>query len=243
MLATEGERVQRAIARAGVASRRAAERLVAEGRVAVNGRTAIVGQRVAPGDRITVDGRPIAPEAPVVYLLNKARGVISTASDPQGRPTVTDGLPQDRRLYPVGRLDRDTTGALLVTNDGDLAHRLMHPRYGMAKEYEALLKGRVDAAALRRLRQGVDIGEVTTHPARVEPMARRAPGATWLRFVLTEGRNRQIRRMAEAVGHPVLRLHRPGYAGLTLDGLGPGEWRELEAHEVDALRRDAGDRS
>ena len=231
----ERERVHRALARAGVASRRGAERMVAEGRVTVNGAVAEIGQRVGPADTVSVDGEPIGAERRAVFLVNKRRGTVSTAADAHGRPTVIDGLPADLRLYPVGRLDRDSTGAILVTNDGELAHRLMHPRHGMVKEYEALVKGRVDEAALRRLRRGVDLEEGRTRPAGVERMGRTAPGATWLRFRLSEGRNRQIRRMGEAVGHPVIRLHRPAYAGLSLDGLEPGAWRELESGELTAV--------
>jgi 23S rRNA pseudouridine2605 synthase len=236
----EKERVHRALARAGVASRRAAERLVAEGRVTIDGEVARIGESVGPGQLIEVDGRPVSAERSAVFLVNKKRGVISTASDPQGRPTVVDGLPRELRLYPVGRLDRDTTGALLVTNDGELAHRLMHPRHGMVKEYEVLVKGRVPEAVVRRLRRGVELDDGVTRPAGVERIARRAPGGTWLRFRLSEGRNRQIRRMAEAVGHPVIRLHRPSYAGMDIGSLEPGEWRELSEEEVGRLASAAG---
>jgi 23S rRNA pseudouridine2605 synthase len=223
--------VHRALALGGVASRRAAERLVAEGRVAVNGAPAQVGQLVSADDALTVDGRAVRPEVRRGYLLNKARGTVSTAHDPEGRPTVLDDLPEDVRLYPVGRLDRDTSGALLITNDGELAHRLMHPRSEVEKGYEALLQGRVSAATIRRLRTGVELEDGVTRPARVERLERDAAGGTWLRIDITEGRNRQIRRMAEAVGHPVLRLHRVRYAGLGLAKLRPGAWRPLTRAE------------
>lgn len=233
-------RVHVALARCGVASRRAAERLVAEGRVRVNGQPATIGQVVDERDVLEVDGRQVRQQDIAGYLLHKARGVVTTASDPQGRPTVLDDLPAGVRLFPVGRLDRDTTGALLVTNDGPLANGLMHPRRGVAKVYEALMEGRVSAAAVRRLRGGVEVEDGLTAPARVEVMDRPARGGTWLRIQLSEGRNRQIRRMGDAVGHPVMRLHRSSYAGLGLRGLRPGEHRPLRAEEWRRLQGLAG---
>jgi pseudouridine synthase len=225
-------RVHRALALAGVASRRAAEGMVAEGRVQVNGAPATVGQLVGPGDALLVDGRPVRGAEPRrAYLLHKPAGVVSTAHDPQGRPTVLDALPDDVRLYPVGRLDLDTTGALLVTNDGELAARLMHPRSKAPKTYEVLLRGRVSAATLRRLRDGVELEDGMTAPAVVHAMERRAAGGTWLEIELTEGRNRQVRRMGEAVGHRVMRLHRSRYAGLGLARLAPGRWRPITRAE------------
>ncbi|MEQ8832873.1 MAG: pseudouridine synthase [Miltoncostaeaceae bacterium] len=225
-------RVHRALAQAGVASRRAAERMVQEGRVGVNGAAASVGQLVDPADRLTVDGEPVEVVQELrAYLLHKRRGVVSTASDPQGRPTVLDGLPEDVRLYPVGRLDYDTTGALLITNDGELAARLMHPSSKAPKSYEVLLRGRVSGAVVRRLRDGVELDDGMTLPARVEPMERLAQGGTWLTIELTEGRNRQLRRMGEAVGHPVMRLHRARYAGLSVRGMAPGRWRPVTRSE------------
>jgi 23S rRNA pseudouridine2605 synthase len=231
-MAGERMRVHRALALAGVASRRAAEGLVAEGRVSVNGEPAAVGQLVGPEDLLAVDGRPVRdPEQLRAYLLHKPAGVVSTVHDPQGRPTVLDGLPRDVRVYPVGRLDVDTTGALLVTNDGELAARLMHPSSKAPKTYEALLRGRVSAETVRRLRRGVELEDGVTAPARVRPMDRLAPGGTWLEIELTEGRNRQVRRMAEAVGHRVLRLHRARYAGIGLGRLAPGRWRPISRAE------------
>ncbi len=236
----EAMRVHRALAQAGLGSRRAAERLVAEGRVTVNGEVARVGQQVTSADRIEVDGEPAGVEPLRALLLNKAPGVVTTASDPQGRPTVLDGLPGDIRLYPVGRLDRDTTGALVVTNDGEMAHRLMHPSFSVPKVYEALLSGRVSAETVRRLREGVELEDGLTAPAGVERMERAAPGGTWLRLELTEGRNRQIRRMGRAVGHPVLRLHRALYCGVGVADLAPGEHRPLRAEEWSRMRRVVG---
>lgn len=234
-------RVHRAIAMAGVASRRAAERLVAEGRVAVNGITATVGQVVRPTDRITVDGEAVTGSEELrAYLLHKRAGVVSTAHDPQGRPTVLDDMPDSVRLYPVGRLDYNTTGALLITNDGELAARLMHPSSKAPKTYEVLLRGRVSAATLRKLRDGVRLDDGMTLPARVEPMERVTPGGTWLTIELTEGRNRQIRRMGEAVGHPVMRLHRARYAGLSVRGMAPGRWRPLNRAEWQRLGKMVG---
>jgi 23S rRNA pseudouridine2605 synthase len=231
-MADERMRVHRALALAGVASRRTAETMVADGRVTVNGAPAAVWQLVSPGDRLAVDGAAVRGSEPRrAYLLNKPAGVVSTASDPQGRPTVLDALPDDVRLYPVGRLDLDTTGALVITNDGELAARLMHPSSKAPKTYEVLLRGQVSAATRRQLRDGVDLDDGRTLPAVVEPMDRLAPGGTWLRIELTEGRNRQIRRMGDAVGHRVMRLHRARYAGLPLRGLAPGRWRPLTRAE------------
>ena len=231
-----GTRIHRALAQAGVASRRAAEVLVGEGRVTVNGATAVTGQPVGPGDVIRVDGRVVAPEPLWVLVLNKPAGVVSTARDPQGRPTVLDALPKEVRLYPIGRLDRDTTGVLLVTNDGDLANRLMHPRGKVPKIYEALVDGRVSAETVRHLRQGIELEDGMTLPARVEIMDRLHPGGTWLRIELTEGRNRIVKRMCQAVGHRVLRLRRIRFAGIEAGGLKPGEWRVVTADELRHLQ-------
>ena len=231
-----GVRIHRALAMAGVASRRGAEALVSEGRVLVNDAPATIGQIVTPRDRLRVDGELVRTQTKQIYLLNKPAGVVSTASDPQGRPTVLDGLPQDVRLYPVGRLDIETTGALLVTNDGDLAHRLMHPSSGVIKVYEALVNGRVSADSIRTLRKGVTLDDGTvTAPCGCEVMDKLHPKATWLRFELHEGRNRQIRRMCEAVDHRVIKLHRPAYGNLALRGLSRGEWRALSAVELRKL--------
>ena len=240
-LTAEPMRVHRALALAGVASRRAAEAMVAEGRVNVNGAPAVVGQLVGPDDALEVDGQPVRGAEPMrAYLLHKARGVVSTASDPQGRPTVLDDLPDDVRLYPVGRLDIDTTGALIVTNDGEMAAKLMHPSSKAPKTYEVLMRGQVSAATIRRLRHGVELEDGVTLPARVEAMDRQAPGGTWLVIELTEGRNRQIRRMGEAVGHRVLRLHRSHYAGIGVRKLAAGRWRPITRAEWRRLGEIAG---
>ena len=228
----ETMRVHRRLALAGVASRRAAERLVAEGRVSVNGRVASVGQQVGPHDRIAVDGEAIeSAEDLRAYLLHKRAGVVSTAHDPQGRPTVLDDLPRGGGLCPVGRLDFDATGAVRTTNDGELAARLMRPRHTVPKTYEVLMRGHVSAATIRKLRDGVQLDDGMTLPARVEAMERRYPGASWVTIELTEGRNRQVKRMAEAVGHRVMRLHRARYAGLSVRGMQPGKWRPLTRAE------------
>jgi 23S rRNA pseudouridine2605 synthase len=236
----ETMRVHRALAQAGVASRRAAETLVREGRVTINGAQAHVGQVLDPSDELAVDGEVVVAEPVETYLLNKSAGTVSSVRDPQGRPTVLDALPDDLRLYPVGRLDIDTTGALLITNDGPLANALMHPSHGVGKTYEVLLEGPVSAGSIRRLRDGVDLEEGRTGPARVERIARREPGGTWLEIEITEGRNRQVKRMGDAIGHPVRRLHRSRYAGLGLKGLSRGSWRRVGADELEKLRRAAG---
>jgi pseudouridine synthase len=219
------------LARAGVASRRSADELIKAGRVRVNGRPGELNTFVGAGDSVELDGRPLAPQRLAYVLLHKPAGVVTTARDPQGRPTVVDLVRHEARVVPVGRLDADTTGALLLTNDGPLAHRLAHPRYEVEKVYEAEVEGKPDDEALRRLAEGVELEEGRTAPATV-----RRPGANVLELTLHEGRKHQVKRMCEAVGHPVVRLHRSRYAGLTLDGLAPGEWRELTAEEVAALR-------
>lgn len=237
---SEPMRIHRALAHAGVASRRAAEALVKEGRVTVNGAVADVGQLVTAADAVAVDGRLVEAEPLRMYMVNKPAGVVCTVSDPEGRRTILEGLPEDVRLYPVGRLDADTTGAILVTNDGDLAHRLMHPSSEVTKVYEALVEGRVSAATVRRLRSGVELEDGMTAPCACEVIPRDHPGATWLRLELHEGRNRQVRRMCDAVGHRVLRLHRPRYAGIGLRGMSRGDWRLLKPEEIGRLRKLVG---
>jgi len=219
------------LARAGIASRRGADELIKAGRVRVNGEPGQLNTSVGAGDRVEVDGREVAPQRLAYLLLHKPAGVVTTARDPQGRRTVVELVPREPRVVPVGRLDAETTGALLLTNDGALAHRLAHPRYGVEKVYEAEVEGDPDDAALRALRDGVELGDGRTAPARVRRLGRGR-----LELTLHEGRNRQVRRMLDAVGHPVTRLHRRAYAGLTLGGLEPGAWRELEPSEVERLR-------
>jgi 23S rRNA pseudouridine2605 synthase len=219
------------LARAGVASRRGADELIKAGRVRVNGEPGQLNTFVAAHDRVEVDGKKVAAQQLAYLLLYKPAGVVTTARDPQGRRTVVELVPREPRVVPVGRLDADTTGALLLTNDGPLAHRLAHPRYGVEKVYEVEVEGDPDQAALAALRKGVELDDGRTAPARARRLGRRR-----LELVLHEGRNRQVKRMLEAVGHPVVRLHRSAYAGLTLDGLAPGEWRELTREEISALQ-------
>ncbi len=224
------------LARAGVASRRRADELIRDGRVVVNGEPGELNTRVRSGDVVEVDGTPVAAQALAHVLLHKPAGVVTTASDPHGRPTVVDLVDHPARVVPVGRLDADTTGALLLTNDGQLAHRLAHPRYGVAKVYEAEVEGEPGMEALEALRTGVELDDGTTAPAEARVLGA-GDGAAVLELTLHEGRKHQVKRMCAAVGHPVLRLHRSRYAGLEVDDLAPGEWRELTAAEVDELRR------
>lgn len=219
------------LARAGVASRRGAEDLIRAGRVRVNGEVAGLATFVEASDRVELDGRALAPEPLAYVLLHKPVGVVTTARDPHGRPTVVDLVAHERRVVPVGRLDSDTTGALLLTNDGPLAHRLAHPRYEVDKVYEADVEGEPDDEAVRRLAEGVELDDGPTAPAAVRRL-----GPSTLELVLHEGRKHQVKRMCEAVGHPVTRLHRRGYAGLSLEGVPPGSWRELSSDEVGSLR-------
>jgi 23S rRNA pseudouridine2605 synthase len=230
-VSSQAVRLNAYLARAGVASRRRADELIKAGRVRVNGEPGQLNTFVESRDRVEVDGRPVTLQRLAYLLLNKPAGVVTTASDPRGRPTVVDLVPGDPRVVPVGRLDADTTGALLLTNDGPLAHRLAHPRYGVEKVYEAEVEGEPDPGTLERLRTGVELEDGPTAPARAR---RLGPGR--IELAIHEGRNRQVKRMLEAVGHPVHRLHRSGYAGLTTEGLEPGAWRELEPSEVDRLR-------
>jgi pseudouridine synthase len=236
----EGVRINRFLAAAGLGSRRAVESLVLSGRVAVNGVTETgLGRRVLDGDTVTLDGERIGAERHVYLLLHKPDGVVSTASDPQGRPTVVDIVGRSERVFPVGRLDLHTTGALLLTNDGDLANRLMHPRHRVEKVYDVVVTGEVDEQELTALREGIELDGRLTSPAAARVVSRRGT-STRLEIVLREGRNRQVRRMCEALGHRVLHLHRPRYATLTVDGLAPGGVRRLTSAEVEALRDAAG---
>jgi 23S rRNA pseudouridine2605 synthase len=222
------------LARAGVASRRGADELIKAGRVRVNGEPGLLNTFVEAGDVVEVDGSRVEQQQLAYVLLHKPAGVVTTASDPHGRPTVVGLVDHPVRVVPVGRLDADTTGALLLTNDGPLAHRLAHPRYGVEKVYEADVEGEPSDAALRLLREGVELDDDPTAPAG----ARRL-GPSRLELTLHEGRKHQVKRMCAAVGHPVTRLHRSRYAGLGLGGLAAGEWRELSPDEVAALRRAA----
>jgi 23S rRNA pseudouridine2605 synthase len=236
----QGERLQKVLARVGLGSRRACEELIAEGVVTVNGDVAVLGRRVdAATDRIEVDGVPVSVQPGLVhYLLNKPRGVVTTAADPQGRPTVVSLVPPEPRVFPVGRLDQDTEGLLLLTNDGDLAHRLTHPSFGVEKEYLAEVEGSPSRAALRRLREGVELDDGPAAPAQVATVA-----DNLLRITIHEGRNRQVRRMCEAIGHPVVRLVRTRIGPIAERRLEPGAWRPLDPEEVVALERAAAGRA
>ena len=222
------------LARSGVASRRKADELIKDGRVTVNGARGQLNTVVGARDTVTVDGKEIARQRLAYVLLHKPTGVVTTAKDPQGRPTVVDLVSSEPRVVPVGRLDINTTGALLLTNDGPLAHQLAHPRYGVEKTYVAAVVGDPPDAALAALRDGIELEDGRTAPARVRRLARGR-----VELVIHEGRNHQVRRMLEAVGHPVNHLHRSVYAGLTVDDLEAGSWRELTAREVEQLRRTA----
>ena len=237
---SSGERIQKVLARCGVGSRRECDLIVAEGRVEINGVMALPGERVPDGACITVDGVEI-PTAPdiVVYLLNKPVDVISTSSDPQGRRTVIELVPDEPRVFSVGRLDADTEGVLLLTNDGDLANRLTHPSHGVEKEYLAEVDGIVGRAALRRLREGIELDDGMTAPAAVRLVQQQDDRAV-IELIIHEGRNRQVRRMCEAVGHPVRRLVRTRVGPLRATGVAPGDWRRLAPEEVIALVRAIG---
>jgi 23S rRNA pseudouridine2605 synthase len=227
------------LARAGVASRRRADELIRGGRVRVNGEPGELNTIVGKHDVVEVDGQR-AERQPLAYiLLNKPTGVVTTASDPHGRRTVVDLVPSSTRVVPVGRLDADTTGALLLTNDGDLAHRLAHPRYGVPKVYEADIDGSPSPDDLARLRDGIELDDGLTAPAGVRIVSRGTP-LSRIELTLHEGRKHQVKRMCEAVGHPVRHLHRARYAELDLEGLALGEWRELAASEIAALRLGVG---
>jgi 23S rRNA pseudouridine2605 synthase len=230
----EGERIQKVLARAGLGSRRACDELVAEGRVTVNGGIAELGSRVDPDrDRIEVDGIAVGVRPGLVhYLLNKPAGVVTTASDPQGRPTAVELVPAEPRVFPVGRLDVDTEGLLLLTNDGDLAQRVAHPSHGVDKEYLVEVQGQPGRGSLRRLREGVALDDGLTAPAKASLV-----GPSTVRITIHEGRKRQVRRMCAAVGHPVVRLVRVRIGPLVDRRLEPGQWRPLTQAEVRTLER------
>ena len=220
------------LAQAGIGSRRACETLIAAGRVTVNGVVAGLGQRVdATEDRVAVDGVPVSVRPGLVhYLLNKPAGVVTTSADPQGRATVIDLVPPQPRVFSVGRLDATTEGLLILTNDGELAHHLTHPRYGVEKEYFALVEGSPSPSVLRRLREGVELEDGITAPARVALIH-----PNGLRLTIHQGRNRQVRRMCAAVGHPVVRLVRTRIGPVADRQLRPGAWRMLTPSEVRGL--------
>ncbi len=232
----EGERLQKVLARAGLGSRRVCDDLIAAGRVTVNGEVAQLGRRVdADHDAIELDGVPVVVRDDLVYyLLNKPTGYVSTASDPEGRATVVELVPAEPRVFPVGRLDYDTEGLLLLSNDGDLTHLLTHPSFGVVKTYLAEVEGDPTPATVRMLREGVDLDDGRTAPARVTVVQRRGETAA-VELGIHEGRNRQVRRMCEAVGHPVVRLVRTRIGPLRDGSLKPGAWRALTSAEVRKL--------
>ncbi len=233
-----GERLQKVLASTGWGSRRVCEELIAEGRVTVNGEVAVLGRRVdAEHDRIEVDGGPVGVKPGLVYyLLNKPAGVVTTAKDTHGRKTVVDLVPREPRVFPVGRLDADTEGLLLLTNDGDITHRITHPSHGVEKEYLVHVRGRVAPGELRRLREGIELDDGMTSPAEA---SQPTPGV--IRLTIHEGRNRQVRRMCDAIGHPVLRLVRTRVGPITDRSLRPGDWRELSTAERRALSEAVAD--
>jgi 23S rRNA pseudouridine2605 synthase len=236
------ERLQKIISRAGIASRRAGEDLILAGRVRVNGRVVTeLGAKADFGrDTIEIDGRRLVPETPRYVVLHKPRGVVSTLSDPEGRPTVSGLLEgAGTRLYPVGRLDFATSGVLLATNDGEFANGMLHPRGGVPKTYVLKVKGIMTEADLERWSAGIQLEDGRTKPADVR-FLRHEDDKTWFEITLREGRNQQIRRMGEATGFPVMRLARTSFAGITSEGLRPGQWRPLTLDELLALRKDYG---
>jgi 23S rRNA pseudouridine2605 synthase len=237
-------RLVKFLAGSGVASRRASEDIIRAGRVTIDGEVVRDPARdVDDSHAVSVDGDAVGAAGQlVVYALNKPAGVVSTASDPQGRPTVVSLLGAQTRLYPVGRLDIDTTGLILLTNDGELAHRLTHPSFEVPKTYRARLDGSpITDAQIRALRSGVTLEDGRTAPARVRRIGARTDNV--IELTIHEGRNRQVKRMFEAVGYRVKALHRERYAHLTLKGLEPGQWRELEPSEVERLRATSAARS
>ena len=233
-------RVQKAIAHAGLMSRRAAEEAISKGRIAIDGRVAVLGDRVnVDSERVTLDGAPIPMKPDTeTHLLYKPVGVISTASDPLGRQTVVDLVKSDVRLYPVGRLDSDSEGLILVSNDGDLAERVTHPRYGIHKKYLAEVKGTAKVADMRRLESGVDLDDGQARAVRARIVDQHG-GRSHVELILEEGRNREVRRMLEAIGYPTIRLVRTAIGPLTDPSLKPGESRRLSNAEVVDLMRAA----
>jgi len=229
------ERLQRYLAKAGLGSRRACDELIGEGRVMVDGVVAEVGRKITPGvERVTVDGRTLEAQPKEYWLLNKPAGVVATAKDTHGRPTVVDLVAARGRVFPVGRLDMDTTGVLVLTNDGEFAHALIHPRHEVVKEYEVTVRGRVSAQTLDRLRRGVELEDGLTLPAEVDVLQEEQHSSV-IRLRLREGRKRQVRRMLKAVGHRVVALNRSHFGPLSAGGLDEGASRELTDREVGEL--------
>ncbi|HAF67842.1 MAG TPA: MFS transporter [Acidimicrobiaceae bacterium] len=225
------ERLQKVLARSGIASRRVSEDLINSGRVTLNGEVATLGDKARESDHIELDGVPVLRNPDLVhYLLHKPQGVLSTARDPEGRETVVDLVSSEARVFPVGRLDADSEGLIILTNDGDLTQRLTHPSFGVPKEYLAHVEGTPSRSAIRYLREGIELEDGVTAPAEVS-----MPQDGLLRLVIHEGRNRQVRRMCEAVGHPVLRLVRVRIGPIKDPSLSAGEWRKMTRDEVRSL--------
>lgn len=237
------ERLQKVIAHSGVASRRKAEEFIVEGKVKVNGQVVKeLGTKVGPNDKVEVNGVPLEREEPVYFILNKPRGVISAVSDDKNRKVVTDFLPQiQARIYPVGRLDYDTSGLIILTNDGEFANMLMHPKNEVEKTYVAKVKGIPFRESLKKLQNGIKLEDGITAPAKVKVLSvDKKKNSSIIQIIIHEGKNRQVKRMFEAIGHPVLKLKREQYGFLTLQGLNTGDARELTPHEVKQLRVLAG---
>ena len=237
-MSPEGERLQKVLAKAGLGSRRSVEDQIRAGRIIVNGRRAVLGQRIDPTtDEVAVDGSRVPLKADLVYyLFNKPIDVVTTAADTEGRSTVQDYIEMPQRVWPVGRLDMDSEGALLLTNDGELTHRLTHPRFGVPKVYLAYARGTVGARALKARAVGVRLDDGVTGPARVR-LVERFPGGTLVEIELREGRNRQVRRMFESLDHPLKRLVRTAVGPVMLGHLKPGTLRRLGPEEARALYR------
>jgi 23S rRNA pseudouridine2605 synthase len=236
------ERLQKFLAEAGLGSRRYCEELIRSGRVVLDGKVAELGASVDPeAQEVLVDGNPVMREQKEYWLLNKPAGVLSAVSDTRGRPTVVESVPAQVRIFPVGRLDLNSTGLLILTNDGELAARLLHPRYHVEKEYLVTVRGVVGHSSLEQLRCGVSLEEGRTAPATVEVVStgrsRRGGATSIVRVIVHEGRKRQVRRMLEKVGHRVITLHRSRFDGLTDAGLRLGQARTLSPAEVESLRQ------
>ncbi|GEK88084.1 pseudouridine synthase [Alkalibacterium putridalgicola] len=234
------ERLQKVMAHAGIASRRGSEKLIKEGRVQVNGKVVTeMGLNVSHADTIAVDGVPITKEEKLYFILNKPRGVISSADDPKGRKTVVDFFSHvDQRVYPVGRLDYDTTGVLLLTNDGELTNQLTHPKYGIEKTYIAKVEGLIHKSSISKLEKGLEIDGYKTRPAKARIIdIDIKKNKSMVELTIHEGKNHQVKKMLKAVGHPVEKLNRDRYGFLTTEGLQSGEWRELKTFEVNKLKQ------
>jgi 23S rRNA pseudouridine2605 synthase len=234
------ERIQKIIAQMGIASRRKAEEIIAEGRVTVNGRIALIGEKADPSkDHIKVDGKLLIRREPKVYLMfNKPKNVVTSLADPQGRPTIKDYLKGIRyRVFPVGRLDFDSEGLLFLTNDGDFTNAVLHPSRKIPKTYMVKVKGIIDDNKINKLRQGVRLEDGRTLPAKVK-FARQSENNSWIEIAITEGKKRQVRRMVEAVGHPALKLRRVSINGIRLSGLKIGELRPLTERELRELKKE-----